>query len=108
VIAVLLLLACGSASDSDAAFCEDQPAVTWDNFGRGFVTENCETCHARSSTNRQFAPEDVNFDTEDDVAAHAELMLAVATGPNPAMPPEGGVSDDDRIRLAIWLRCDPP
>ena len=103
------LVACGDPEDSDtAAFCADAPVTTYDNFGQGFLTENCQTCHASGSADRNSAPADVIFDTEGDVAAQADLILAMATGDEPQMPPEGGVTDDDRSRLEIWLRCYPP
>ncbi|MCB9778971.1 MAG: hypothetical protein H6742_10440 [Alphaproteobacteria bacterium] len=114
---LLLALACGAGGDDtgDAAdggldsateaFCQDAPVVTWNSFGQGFTTEACQTCHASTTAERNGAPDSVTFDTLDDVRAHSDRILARATGDEPDMPPRGGVSDDDRARLEIWLRC---
>lgn len=105
---LLLLLACGNKDDSvaiDTAFCADAPVVTWASFGQGFTIENCQSCHASTTADRYGAPEDVVFDSFADVKAQSDLILAVATGDDPSMPPEGGVDEDDRARLEYWLRC---
>lgn len=100
-----------SASDSsetaDTAVdpCEGVPTVTWQSFGRGFFFENCNGCHASTTADRHDAPEDVTFDTVDEVWIWSNVILSVATGDEPSMPPRGGVSDDDRTRLSWWLTC---
>ncbi len=91
--------------DDSAGFCEDTPVLTWDNFGRSFLVENCQTCHASTSPNRHDAPEEITFDTEEQALALATSILGVATGESPAMPPEGGVAEEDRYKLEVWLRC---
>ncbi len=104
-----LLLGCGNPADTDALVeCDDAPVVTWDNFGAGFVLENCQPCHASSAADRHDAPEDVIFDSEADVALWAQEILERAASEDPTMPPQGGVEEDDRIRLATWLTCYPP
>ena len=111
---MLLVTACGTDEDGDtnaaaddSGFCAeaDVGQVTWDNFGRGFVTERCQTCHASESLDRQGAPESVVFDTEEDVWGLASAMLDAATGDAPRMPPQGGVDEEDRFLLEVWLRC---
>lgn len=87
-------------------WCESAPVLTWDNFGAGFLTENCQPCHARLSQARHDAPEDVNFDTREDVALHRPRILVRAIGDEPDMPPAGGVSIEDRALLEAWLHCD--
>lgn len=101
MIALLLLLVGCAAPD----ICEEAPTVTWDNFAAGFVSENCQSCHASTSTDRNYAPENVTFDTEEELWAHAPDVLGVATGENPFMPPQGGVSEDDRYQLEVMLSC---
>ncbi len=98
-----LWLACGGEKGTDSAACESN--VTWDSFGRGFLTENCQTCHASTSPDRNGAPQNVVFDTEADAMAQAGSILALATGETPRMPPAGGVTDADRATLAEWLSC---
>ena len=82
--------------------------VTWDDFGQGFTRGRCEPCHASTATARNGAPESVTFDTPQDVAAHQDRILALATGDSPIMPPAGGVTADERYELEVWLRCHPP
>jgi uncharacterized membrane protein len=105
-----LLAACATAPDTggDTSVCADTPALTWDDFGQGFLRESCEPCHASGALDRHGAPEDVVFDTEDDAIRWATQILSVATGDTPTMPPEGGPTDDQRWELWVWLTCDPP
>lgn len=106
MILLLGLLACGSdEEESGDPFCEEAPVVTWDYWGEGFVRESCQPCHASTSANRQGAPENVTFDTEEEVLAQAGAILAAATGDEPRMPPGGGVTEDDRYLLEVWLTC---
>jgi hypothetical protein len=46
------------------------------------------------------------FDSEEDVWRVAPAILEMATGEEPLMPPRGGVPEDDRYRLEVWLTCD--
>ena len=87
------------------ALCDDAPTVTWDNFGEGFVIEACQACHASTALDRHDAPPTIVFDTEDQVRLLEDLVLEVATGEAPTMPPQGGVSDEDRYLLEVWLTC---
>lgn len=109
----LLLAACdggdGSSTDQDPddprAICKDAPTVTWENFGEGFIKEACQPCHATTAIDRHDAPPTVFFDTEDDVWRWAPQVVDVTTGEAPTMPPQGGVSDEDRYLLEVWLTC---
>ena len=108
---VLAVLACaaptesgGTASDS-AQLCDDAPYADWNSFGQGFVIENCQACHAAEGDRRQGAPEDVRFDTADDVWNRAEQVLWLAAVDPPSMPPMGGTTESDRVLLRAWLEC---
>lgn len=90
---------------ADTGLCADAPVLMWANFGEGFLTENCQSCHASTTLNRHDAPDDVFFDTLDEVKAQSAEILARATGDAPTMPPEGGVEDVEREKLTIWLTC---
>ena len=91
MIALLLALAgCAepdaggdSADPAGADACADAPVTTWDNFGAGFVTENCQACHASTAPDRHDAPPDVTFDTEDDALRWGDRILARVTGDDP-------------------------
>ncbi len=95
----------GEEPEETAAACAAAPITTYANFGAGFLTESCQVCHASTAPDRHGAPESVTFDTEEEAWEHADRILAVATGEAPTMPPEGGVTDEDRERLEVWLRC---
>jgi len=106
MLLVLLMAGCGEQEDTaDTAFCLDAPVLTWDNFGDGFMTQHCQSCHASESPSRQDAPEDISFDTEEQTLALADRILARATGDSPTMPPQGGAQDVDRLKLQWWLSC---
>ena len=85
--------------------CYDVPTVTYNNFGQGFMTENCQGCHASTTPNRYGAPDEVVFDTVEDCWDQADRVLSRSTGDAATMPPQGGVSADDRTKLEWWLTC---
>jgi uncharacterized membrane protein len=91
-------------SDTGADLCANAPVVTWENFGAGFVTQNCQACHAASAPERQGAPSDVVFDTEDDVLERSAGVLGRVVDRGD-MPPQGGLTDDDRYLTEVWLTC---
>lgn len=103
---MFLLLACAGGESADP--CADAPTLSWENFGAGFVTQSCQSCHASTSAERNGAPEGVVFDSADEVWAQRDRVLAVATGEAPTMPPEGGVEEDERLKLELWLSCAEP
>lgn len=90
---------------SEDPLCDEAPIVTWSSWGEGFVIGSCQACHSSTSTDREGAPADVNFDTRDEVLARKARILERSTGDSPSMPPEGGVLNDDRQLLEIWLTC---
>ena len=69
------------------------------------VKERCQPCHASTSPNRYGAPEDVFFDTHEDVMERKDQILEQATGEDPYMPPQGGVTENDLFLLETWLTC---
>ncbi len=92
-------------ADTDADPCDTAPTLTWDNFGQGFMDSYCQRCHASDATDRNGAPTTVIFDTEADVIANEDRIRARALGDSPTMPPEGGVPDEERALLELWLDC---
>ncbi len=116
MVLVLALTACTvtqptetAATDSEdhetADPCADAAILDWDNFGHGFVIEHCNGCHAATARDRHGAPLDHTYDTVEEAWTHADGILALAASDSPSMPPRGGVSDDDRVRLFWWLGC---
>lgn len=114
VLLALVLVGCAGEAPVDTAVggpegvcAEVDGPVTWDNFGRGFTTQHCQACHnsALPEGERQGAPVSVSFDTQADVLAHGSRILAVAASSEATMPPQGGVPEDDRLLLEVWLTC---
>lgn len=98
----------GTGTGDALAPCEEQPVITYDTFGRGFLATYCDGCHGAAVENRQGAPADVTFDTREQALALADRILArtaPADGSAPTMPPVGGVTEEDRERLLVWLGC---
>lgn len=101
------------SSDSDGgalAPCEEQPVLTYDTFGRGFLATYCDGCHGSAVTDerRQGAPVEVAFDTAEGAQMYADRILARTAPPDgsaPTMPAVGGVTEEDRERLVVWLTC---
>ncbi|MCA9621269.1 MAG: hypothetical protein KC731_19740 [Myxococcales bacterium] len=104
----LLLSACVVPTEDVPDECDEAPSVTWQTFGRGFLTTHCQGCHASTAPDRRGAPPGLAFDDEASVAQHRDAILASVTGDTPTMPPNGGPTQDDRDRVALWLLCDPP
>ncbi|MEZ4242099.1 MAG: hypothetical protein R3F59_39280, partial [Myxococcota bacterium] len=67
----------------------------------------CTPCHtaALAGDDRQGAPPGVDFDRWSEVYAWRERIAARATGPDPDMPPLGGVDPARTEQLAAWLAC---
>jgi cytochrome c5 len=96
-------------SDGSARSCDQAPVVTYESFGRGFLTTYCNGCHAGAVTSRQGAPPDVVFDDAEQARAWADRILARSfpdDGVAP-MPPAGGLVPEDADRAWIWLHCYP-
>ncbi len=98
----------GGAGGQGPDPCEEAPVITWDSFGEGFLTGNCQPCHASTSLDRHDAPPAITFDDRELALALGARILARAGGDAPTMPPGGGTSPLDRERLRIWLTCWEP
>ena len=90
--------------------CPPDSALTWENFGGGYVLSYCTTCHhsALPADMRQLAPIAINFETVEFVRAQAERIWARAADQNQTMPPVGAPADDQRALLGEWLACGAP
>ena len=87
--------------------CVHTPPLSWDNFGEGFMEQNCLGCHSSylSGEERHGAPEGVDFNTYADVITWVDRIDARATGEDADMPPGGSVSAEDKALLEEWLLC---
>ncbi len=118
---LIFLVACTTSAvgSSTGATCAPSSAapLTYETFGREFMTKYCTTCHSTSLTGakRRGAPTDDNFDTLEAVmAAATEIDQIAGVGPKAAntdMPPsECGMCEKPpmqaREQLASWLACE--
>lgn len=95
----------GSGAEEDTGFaCGSAPSVTWENWGRGFVTTHCQGCHASTAPDRYGATEGVYFDTEADIRLWAD-RIRVRVLEDEDMPPAGGLSADESFLLKTFLDC---
>ncbi|MEM1348127.1 MAG: hypothetical protein AAGI01_06210 [Myxococcota bacterium] len=87
--------------------CSTGPRVTYANFGQGFLTARCQSCHGSQTTNRYGAPLGVSFDTLEQVTAFRERILARSTceARTITMPPGNGMTPDEPRLLKQWLEC---
>ncbi len=94
----------GDDATSTADPCGDAPVVAWANGAHGVFIEHCQPCHASTALDRHGAPPDVVFDTRADAQRWADRVQARAVDAA-TMPPAGGVLEQDRALLALWLQC---
>jgi hypothetical protein len=103
-LALALLAGCDGEAPPPAAIpCED---VGWDGLAEPVLTTWCTPCHAATvpEEDRRGAPLGVDFDTWAGAAMWAD-RIAVRAAPGGAMPPAGGMTDDERERLIRWAEC---
>ena len=89
------------------AYCNRQPKLTYENFGKAYMGKWCTGCHSslQRENQRVGAPPDVNLDTWDDVLLHADRIQARSVDTT-TMPPAAGVSQEETNQLGEWLRCE--
>jgi uncharacterized membrane protein len=99
--------ACAKNTTIDEYECpKTGTAITYDNFGKGFLDRHCQSCHGQSIVDRNGAPSSFDFRTQGDALAHRDRIFARAAADNVTMPP--GPDDpptDERYQLAEWLAC---
>lgn len=81
-------------------------SLTYENFGKGFLDRECNTCHAEGAGYRHGAPEGYAFDTIEGVVEHRARIFVRSATTNVSMPP--GPEDppaEEREKLAEWLAC---
>jgi hypothetical protein len=126
---LIMLVGCGGGSpEPTGTTCPDPDpmTLTYDNFGRAFMTQYCIGCHSSSLTRsqRNGAPLFHDYDSLLGVVQTADhIDQQAGHGPdakNDFMPPErcpstpGGSLDRDcaqptaeeRTKLAEWIACE--
>lgn len=115
-LTTLWTLSCGSNSKSSVAATDECPSdstLSYDNFGKAFMTSYCTRCHSTTLTGaaRNGAPSDHNFDTLAgiiDEIEHVEESAGAGAGAS-IMPPSGAKpSDAERQQLSDWIACGAP
>jgi len=119
----LSLGACSHGSDpaepsglATGSTCPSNSELTYENFAASFMKRYCTRCHAASlsSSQRQGAPSDHNFDTLEglrmtDVEHIDEQAAAGPDRENTSMPPgEPRPTTEERRKLGEWLACGMP
>lgn len=97
-------MACTAPAADSAPSCEPGIRVTWQNFGEGFFTTYCQSCHSSTAPDRHDAPKAVNFETESQVRSYTERIRARVIEDG-TMPVGGGVAPDDLVLLDRYLDC---
>jgi len=93
-----------TAGGATGSACPTGSTLTYANFGEAFIVTNCLSCHG--SRQNPILSTQTAIQT-----ASAEIDRMAAAGPdatNTAMPPSGGVSTTDRLKLGEWLACGAP
>jgi hypothetical protein len=111
IILLLALTGCGKGETTiDERPCpQGGTSLTYDDFGRDFLSKYCQVCHGQGGTDRNGAPSDYDFYDVEMVRAFKDRIFARAAGDNTSMPP--GPDDPpaaDREKLAEWLACGAP
>lgn len=109
--AAVCVPACGAfyTSIEDYPCPSEGTALTYENFGKGFIDAYCQSCHGSNADDRLGAPGEYIFDTAEQVQKHADRIFARSAADNDSMPP--GPEDppaEERERLAEWLACGAP
>lgn len=93
-----------SLGDPTGATCPSNSTLTYDNFGKAFFDNNCNSCHGKT--------QGPSFSTQQEIQDNKTAIdRAAASGPNGTntyMPDDGDVSDADRKKLGEWLACNAP
>jgi uncharacterized membrane protein len=103
------MIACKGQENLEDHSCPANNTVTYDNFAKDFFNTYCQSCHGAAVTDRNGAPDDVFFDTRDDIWEQREQVFAQAADSNSSMPiGPHGPTDAERQKLADWLACGAP
>lgn len=90
--------ACGGGSNASCP--STGTALTYANFGQGFMSSYCTSCHGRSGG--------VSLSSQASVQARAGSVDSVVT--SGSMPPRGAASPSaaEVAQLQEWLACGAP
>ncbi len=96
---------CSGASSLDDHPCpSSKTRLTYENFGEGFFSRYCTTCHGGPNgySSRSFSSLQL-------ICANQGRIFINAAADNASMPPgPGGPARSERDDLADWLACGAP
>lgn len=91
--------------------CDREVALTYENWGGGFMDTHCNGCHSSiiAPAQRRGAPAGVDFDTYGGIMSWAERVedrvITAAAEERSQMPPGGGPTAEELEMLHEWLQC---
>ena len=103
---ITLLLSCATALDTGEEYsdCTQVSLRTWENWGEGFFQTWCQSCHSRTTPQRNGAPENLNFDTLNDIVEWQEEIRDSVID-NARMPKGGGIPADVVVDFTEYMDC---
>lgn len=108
VIALVALIACKKTGDATGSTCPTNSTLTYDNFGKTFMTNYCTECHSSTGGKHEQPMLD---DITSIRGAISDIDRTSAAGPNATndvMPGDFDVAEDERRKLGEWLACGAP
>lgn len=101
----LILIACSGADKIQDHPCPPGgTALTYDNFGKGFMDSYCVSCHGGAS-----GYSGRSFTTVESIRAQKDRIYANSAGGNDFMPPGPDAPPrEERDKLGEWLACGAP
>ena len=90
--------------DTGTVNCSSADVPSYQEWTNGFLLSKCQPCHASTTPNRYGAPEQVTFDSYEQVEPWLE-SIARTVLEEETMPPSGGVTNEERDLLDLWLSC---
>ena len=102
-VLAILVAACGVnppvGSTTSEVTCPPDSTLTYENFGKVLVADNCLECHAGKDKPR--------LDDQAAVQNNAQAIISVAVNSS-KMPKNGDMLSDERQMLGEWLACGAP
>lgn len=116
VLTGLLVYGCGGPEPTkptpllQGKTCAANSTLTYENFGKAYFLTWCNGCHSSSLENkdRADAPNNVNFDTLQDIRKHANRIYKRSVEGDNTMPPSIVLSHEQKKLLGEWLSCGAP
>jgi uncharacterized membrane protein len=102
-----VFLGCGSTDSEGSAPAVDCNTATVPKFAEVAIFQKCVKCHGTTVSNRQGAPQSINFDNYASASANAKQAAAeVSSGAMPA--DHTPVTSDEKQALYAWAACGTP